>query len=68
MILEAGYASTAKKIKNLEKASVKLDSLKFFMRLIWETKGLNNKKYIAISELLSETGKMLGGWQKQIAR
>jgi len=47
-------------------ASAKLDSLKFFLQIAWEIKALDNKKYIALSENLSEIGRMLGGWQKQV--
>lgn len=42
--------------------------LKFFLRVAWEIKSLDNKKYIIISEHLEEIGKMLGGWQKQFLR
>jgi hypothetical protein len=36
--------------------------------LIWETKSLDNKKYIALSVKLDEVGKMLGGWSGQIIK
>jgi len=38
--------------------------LKFFLRISWEIKAVDNKKYIALSERLDEIGKMLGGWIK----
>jgi len=40
--------------------------LKFFLRISWEIKAVDNKKYIALSERLDETGKMLGGWISQL--
>ncbi len=35
--------------------------------VLWETKSIDNKKYIALSTPLEEIGKMLGGWQGQIS-
>ena len=49
----------------LNKASDKLDILKFLLQIAWEIKELDNKKYILLSEKLNEIGRMLGGWQKQ---
>ena len=34
----------------------------------WDIKALDNKKYIALSEALSEPGKMLGGWYNQLIK
>lgn len=36
--------------------------------ILWETKSLDNKKYIALSEKLSKIGKMLGGWNGQLSK
>lgn len=36
--------------------------------ILWETKSLDDKKYIALSEQLHETGKMLGGWNGQLTK
>jgi len=35
---------------------------------MWETKSLDNKKYIALSLPLDEIGKMLGGWNGQLTK
>lgn len=64
LILTAGFARESKMVV-IQKASAKLDTLKFFLQLAWELKAIDNKKYIAISSPLVEVGKMLGGWQKQ---
>ena len=66
MILLAGYANKAQKIPVVQKASSKLDTLKFFLQLSWEMKALDNKKFATLSAPLVETGKMLGGWLKQL--
>jgi len=49
-------------------ASRKLDLLKILLLVAWETKSLDNKKYIALSLPLDEVGKMLGGWSGQLER
>jgi hypothetical protein len=67
-ILLAGYAPKNQKLSIIKRASTKLDALKFFLQLAWETKSLDNKKYLVIAKLLEEAGKMLGGWQRQIEK
>jgi len=32
---------------------------------LWETKSLDDKKYVTISEQLNQIGKMLMGWNNQ---
>lgn len=65
-ILLAGYAPKNQKLSIIKRASSKLDTLKFFLQLAWEIRALEDKQYIAISTPLTESGKMLGGWQRQL--
>lgn len=67
-IFLAGYSGKTEKIIYLREASLKLDSLKFFLQVSWEIKALDNKKYIKLSEHFNEIGKMLGGWMKQFQK
>jgi hypothetical protein len=46
----------------------KVDTLKVFLMILWETKSLDNKKYIALSVKIDEVGKMLGGWNGQLTK
>ena len=46
----------------------KLDTLKILLMVLWETKSLDNKKYITLSLQMDEIGKMLGGWNGQILK
>ena len=62
----AGYAARDKKAEIIRRLSVKFDALKFFLKLLWEMKALDTKKYSAISSIINEIGKMVGGWMKQI--
>jgi hypothetical protein len=66
--LTACFVDKTQKLPFLEKTIIKLDTLKFFLQISWETKALDNKKYIAISEPLAEIGRMLGGWRNQVLK
>jgi hypothetical protein len=46
----------------------KIDTLKLLLLILWETKSLDTKKYAAISEKIDTVGKMLGGWNGQLAK
>lgn len=62
----ACYQKGKQKLSCVENAGIKLDMLKFFLRVAWEIKALDNKKYTAISAYLNEIGRMLGGWTRHI--
>ena len=67
-IFNAAHNSSFREGENkrflLEKATNKLDLLKFFLQIAWEIKTIDNKKFAALSENLYEIGKMLGGWMR----
>ena len=65
-LLSAGQAEKGNKALMLERASVKLNMLRFFIRLMKETKSLDTKKYTALQEMVDEVGRMLGGWIRSI--
>lgn len=65
-ILLANQTIKSEKLPILEKTSMKLNSLRIFVRLIKETKVIDNKKYLAIEEVIDEIGRMLGGWIKSL--
>lgn len=46
----------------------KTDTVKIFLLILWETKSLDNRKYITISEKINEIGRMLGGWSGQLSK
>ena len=62
----AAYAVRPNKIVLVKKLSAKFDFLKFFLKLLWEIKALDNNKYMVISIKLAPIGKMLGGWLKNL--
>ncbi|OGJ08779.1 hypothetical protein A2356_02365 [Candidatus Nomurabacteria bacterium RIFOXYB1_FULL_39_16] len=46
----------------------KVDTIKILLMVLWETKSIDDKKYIALSEKMDEIGKMLGGWSGQLLK
>ncbi len=60
----ASYLSPEQKIVLLAKASSRLDILKFFIQLAWESKLIPTEKYAEFSKKLEEIGRMIGGWRK----
>jgi hypothetical protein len=61
-LLEAGYGKYVRKQEMLESASIKLNLIRFFIRLMKDTKTLDSKKYLALQLQIDEIGRMLGGW------
>lgn len=66
-IFEAGYNKTTERLRCLEKASIKLNMLRLFIRLLKDTKSFDTKKYVILEEAIDEIGRMLGGWIRSIA-
>lgn len=64
LIFSASYANREQKKGIIQRASAKLDALKFFLRVAWELKTIDNKRYVRLSEPLVEIGRMLGGWRR----
>lgn len=67
-IVIASFLEKTEKLPFVKRAIIKLDVLKFFLETAWETKSLDQKHYIMLSEPLHEVGKMLGGWKNQIIK
>jgi hypothetical protein len=64
LLFTASYQSKEAKLPTLDMAVRKADVLKFLLRVAWEIRALDTKKYAALSEKLDEFGRMLGGWRK----
>ena len=48
----------------LRKLSVKIDLLRVFIRLAYESRAIDPKKHAALQSIVDEIGRMLGGWLK----
>jgi hypothetical protein len=64
----ATFLSKEEKLPFVRIAIRKLDTTNVFLLILFETKSLDTKKYIALSEKTSEIGKMLGGWHGQLTK
>ncbi|MFA5358810.1 MAG: diversity-generating retroelement protein Avd [Patescibacteria group bacterium] len=54
------------KSRLIQQASLKLDILKVFIRLVKDLNLLEDKKYIILQQQIQEIGRMIGGWQKSV--
>jgi hypothetical protein len=64
----ASFLNKENKLPWIQFSIRKIDTLKILLIVLWETKSIDTKKYIAISLQLEEIGKMLGGWNGQIQK
>jgi hypothetical protein len=62
MVSSAAFSIKLEKIPYIRVAIRKLDTLKILILVLYESRGLNDRKYITLSEQLHEIGKNLGGW------
>ena len=66
-LLLAAQTQASGKTATLERASVKLNLLRFLIRLLKEVKAIDIKKYTTLQEMINEIGRMLGGWIRSTA-
>lgn len=64
----AAFLARERKLPFVQFALRKVDTIKVLLEVLWETKSLDTKKYVALSEPLNEIGKMLGGWSGQLIK
>jgi hypothetical protein len=65
-ILLASQTYKDEKLTALHKASLKLDMLKIFIRLLKDVKTIDNSKYVKLEVFADEIGRMLGGWIRSV--
>lgn len=64
----ASFLVREEKLPYVRLAIRKVDTLKIFLMMLWETKSIDNKKYIILSIKIDEIGRMLGGWNGQLQK
>jgi hypothetical protein len=67
-ISAASFLSREEKHPYVRLAIKKADTLRVLLMILWETKSFDDKKYITLSVMLDEIGKMLGGWNGQLTK
>lgn len=61
-IATASFLTPKDKPPYVRLAIRKIDTLRVLLMVLWETKSLDEKKYILLSMKMDDIGKMLGGW------
>ena len=64
----ATFLSRDEKLPYVRLAIRKLDTIKVLLLILLETKSLDTKKFITLSEKFEEVGRMLGGWYGQLTK
>lgn len=64
LLFVASYQSKEEKLPTILVALKKTDILKFLLRIAWELRSLDTKKYTDLSLKIDEGGRMIGGWKK----
>jgi hypothetical protein len=67
-ISTASFLPPEKKQSFVQVAIRKIDTVKLLILILWETKALDEKKYIALSLPLDDVGRQLGGWNGQLTK
>ena len=67
-VAQASFLPKTEKQPYVRLAIRKVDTLKILLLVLWETKSLDNNKYGHLSRHVDEIGKMLGGWNGQLAK
>ena len=67
-ISSASFLRPEEKTPYVRLAIRKVDTLKILLMVLWETKSLENKRYITLSVEIDEVGRMLGGWNGQLIK
>ena len=67
-IATAGFLSPLEKAPYVRHAIRKSEILRVLLMVLWETKSLDDKQYIAVSVKMDEIGRMLGGWSGQLLK
>ena len=64
LLLLAQTKEKSSRILILNKADLKIVTIKLFVRMSYEIKAIDQNKYIKLEEKILEIGKMTGGWIK----
>ena len=66
-LIEAGVGRGRTRDRALAQADVELTKLRFYLRLCKDLKLLKLNQYRHVAEMVSEVGRLLGGWRKTVS-
>lgn len=61
---KASYANASDKVSVLDEAIRRIDAVRFFLQIAWESKLMAESHFIALGKDIEEIGRMTGGWKK----
>lgn len=64
LLFTATYQTKEQKVPTLARIQTGIDMINFLLRIAWEVKALDTKKYAELGEKLTEAGRMIGGWRR----
>lgn len=67
-LIEAGLAQDKARQRALAQADVDLTKLRFYLRLCQDLGLITPRKYRHVAEMVTEVGRLLGGWRQSIHR
>lgn len=65
-LIEAGLAKGKAQQRALARADVDLTKLRFYLRLCQDLKLITPRQYRHVAEMVTEVGRLLGGWRQSI--
>jgi len=65
-MIEAYYGKEKRLV--LRRGNVRLEKIRYLIRLSHDLKILGGRRYIYVSERVDEIGKMIGGWERSLVR
>jgi hypothetical protein len=66
LLIEAYYGPKTERKAILTSVNIKLEKLRFFLRLCYELGYFSSKQYKHLLEHIQELGRMTGGWLKSL--
>ena len=67
-LIEAGLAQDKARRRALAQADVDLTKLRFYLRLCQDLGVITPRQYRHVAEIVTEVGRLLGGWRQSIHR
>ena len=60
----AAYTAPTEKMASLDEAIRRVDSVRFFLQIAWESGLMAQSHFIALGKDIEEIGRMVGGWKR----
>ena len=67
-LIEAGLTQDKARRRALAQADVDLTKLRFYLRLCQDLGVITSRQYRHVAEMVTEVGRLLGGWRQSIQR